>query len=143
MWALRDGAQSQADQIKAVIQNLPKRPHMPLRELLVTDVNDQACARHELTETERGLVSDIVSRIRERRRHDQDDEDDCDIVIDLRKSARRSSSCVNASPCVLPKSKLWLVREGRFMTPRECLALQGIWATYFWPCIGGRISRER
>ena len=26
MWALRDGAQSQADQIKAVIHNLPKRP---------------------------------------------------------------------------------------------------------------------
>ena len=131
MWALRDGAQSQADQIKAVIQNLPKRPHMPLRELLVTDVNEQACTRHELTETERGLVSDIVSRIRERRRHDQDDEDDCDIVIDLAKSSSRSSSCVNASPCVLPNSKLWLVREGRFMAPRECLALQGIWATDF------------
>ena len=27
MWALRDGAQSQADQTKAVIQNLPKPPH--------------------------------------------------------------------------------------------------------------------
>jgi site-specific DNA-cytosine methylase len=38
---------------------------------------------------------------------------------------------VNASPCVLPGSKLWLVRERRFLTPRECLALQGIWATDF------------
>ena len=27
--------------------------------------------------------------------------------------------------------KLWLVRAGRFLTARECLALQGIWASDF------------
>ena len=38
---------------------------------------------------------------------------------------------MNASTCVLPSSKLWLVRAGRFLTARECLALQGIWASDF------------
>ena len=45
MWALRDGPQSQADEIKAVIDNLPKRAHMPLRDMLTPVATDHKPAR--------------------------------------------------------------------------------------------------
>ena len=73
-----------------------------------------------------------METIRQRRRGvGADWDEDFDVVVDLAKSTQRASTCMNASTCVLPNSKLWLVRAGRFLTARECLALQGIWASDF------------
>ena len=40
----------------------------------------------------------------------------------------RQTYCLHASPCVVPKSKLYWTLEGRFLTTREHAALQGIWS---------------
>ena len=128
MWALRDGPQSQADEIKAVIDNLPKRAHMPLRDMLTPVATDHKPARADLNVRELEVLRTAVETIRQRRRGvGADWDEDCGVVAGFAKSAW----CMNASTCVLPNSKLWLVRAGRFLTARECLALQGIWASDF------------
>ena len=132
MWALRDGPQSQADEIKAVIDNLPKRAHMPLRDMLTPVATDHKPARAALNVRELEVLRTAVETIRQRRRGvGADWDEDFDVVVDLAKSTQRTRTCMNASTCVLPNSKLWLVRAGRFLTARECLALQGIWASDF------------
>ena len=132
MWALRDGPQSQADEIKAVIDNLPKRAHMPLRDMLTPVATDHKPARADLNVRELAVLRTAVETIRQRRRGvGADWDEDVDVVVDLAKSPQRAPTCIHASTCVLPNSKLWLVRAGRFLTARECLALQGIWASDF------------
>ena len=128
MWALRDGPQSQADEIKAVIDNLPKRAHMPLRDMLTPVATDHKPARADLNVRELEVLRTAVETIRQRRRGVGEDPG---VVVDLSKSGSRVPWCMNASTCVLPGSRLWLVRAGRFLTARECLALQGIWASDF------------
>ena len=153
MWALRDGPQRQADEIKAVIDNLPKRAHMPLHEFLTPAATDQKPVRTDLNARELEVLRTSVETIRQRLQlpaapaakgswHDgqrpqlpaapaakgswHDGDKDFVSVVDLAKSTQRASMCTNASTCVLPNSKLWLVCAGRFLTARECLAVQGM-----------------
>ena len=62
MWALRDGPQSQADEIKAVIDNLPKRAHMPLRDMLTPVATDHKPARADLNVRELEVLRTAVER---------------------------------------------------------------------------------
>ena len=90
MWALRDGPQSQADEIKAVIDNLPKRAHMPLRDMLTPVATDHKPARADLNVRELEVLRTAVETIRQRRRGvGADWDEDFDVVVDLAKSTQR------------------------------------------------------
>ena len=111
-----------------MIHNLPKRAHMPLRARLTPVATDHRRPRADPTPRELEVLNTAMDTIRQRRRGVGED---LDVVVDLSKSGSRAPWCMNASTCVLPGSRLWLVRAGRFLTARECLALQGIWACDF------------
>ena len=52
-------------------------------------------------------------------------EHDAEQVVDIGQSLGRNPRCFDASPCVMPKSCLWLRKRFRRMQPSEALAAQG------------------
>ena len=109
-----------------MLENLPKRVPMPLHGFLeaaapaATAAADHRRARQMLNGREKVIFRMVMDkRLTE------------NLVIDLARSVDRVPSCIGASPCVLPNSHLYWVQGERFLTAREHLALQGIWACDF------------
>ena len=89
---------------------------------------------------ETSLVEKLLERVRRDRPHQRLQTDD--VVIDLARSLDHPSYCVGASSCVLPNSRFYWAREGRFLIDREVLSLQGVWACDF-PALDSWVQSSR
>ena len=64
-----------------------------------------------------------------------------DVFVDVSKSEERAPRCLNATPCVVPNSLLYRLREAAFLSPRQVCCVQGIWLEDF-PALG-RYAEEK
>ena len=71
----------------------------------------------------------MIQRTRSLQRLDA--EELTDLVVDIAKSVSRAPWCVQATPCVLPNSRLHWRRQQRVLDAQEMAALQGIWTRNF------------
>ena len=111
---------------------------MPLQKLLTSMVSD-ARPRHTINEREQAVLDCVLQE----RALQLQPEELLDLVVDIAKSVSRAPWCVQATPCVLPNSRLHWRRQQRVLDAREMAALQGIWPRDFPALESWRKSDKR
>lgn len=78
-----------------------------------------------LVARERAVVRKVKSRLTPEQRKK-------DLVVDVGKSVDRLHYCLGgAAPCVVPNSRTYRVKQGKVLSPEQCLAVQGIFKSDF------------
>ena len=90
-------------------------------------VDNDNQARQTINEREQAVLECVVQE----RALQAQPEELLDLVVDIAKSVSRAPWCVQATPCVLPNSRLHWWRQQRVLDAREMAALQGIWPRDF------------
>ena len=125
MWAIRKdiSAAPAASRVNEILKQLEQPEPAPLSAFLQAEAGGH-CPRQELNAREAEAVNDVLSS---RSVWGLDKKALEGLVIDISKSAGRASWCAGATPCVLPKSRLYWRHVQCVLGPREVAALQGIW----------------
>jgi hypothetical protein len=128
MWAIRSdvAAAPAAGEVLKVLLQFERPQPAPLVRFLGHVDNDKQ-ARQTINEREQAVLDCVL---RERALQLQPEEL-LDLVVDIAKSVSRAPWCVQATPCVLPNSRLHWRRQQRVLDAREMAALQGIWPRDF------------
>ena len=125
MWAIRSdvaAAPATGDVLKVLLQF--ERPQLaPLVRFLGHLANDKQ-ARQTINEGEQAVLDCVLQE----RALQLQPEELLDLVVDIAKRVSRAPWCVQATPCVLPKSRLHWRRQQRVLDAHEMAALQGICA---------------
>ena len=128
MWAIRSdvaAAPAAGEVLKVLLQFEWPQP-APLVRFLGDVANDKQ-ARHTINEREQAVLNCVLQE----RALQLQPEELFDLVVDIAKSVSRAPWCVQATPCVLPNSRLHWRRQQRVLDAREMVALQGIWPRDF------------
>ena len=54
-----------------------------------------------------------------------------DVFVDVSKSEKRAPRCLDATPCVVPNSLPYRLKEAAFLSPQQVCCVQGIWQEDF------------
>ena len=54
-----------------------------------------------------------------------------DVFVDVSKSEERAPRCLNATPCIVPNSLPYRIKDAAFLSPRQVCCVQGIWQEDF------------
>ena len=129
MWAIRKdmSAAPAASRVNEILKQLEQPEPAPLSAFLQAEAGGH-CPRQELNAREEEAVNDVLSSRSVLGLGKKASEG---LVIDISKSAGRAPWCAGATPCVLPKSRLYWRHVQCVLGPREVAALQGIWPADF------------
>ena len=118
MWADVAAAPAVGVVPNIVLQMERPQPAPLVRFLRHVDSDKQA--RQSINEREQAVLDCVVQE----RAPQLQPEELVDLVVDIAKSVSRAPWCVQATPCVLPSSRLHWRRQQRVLDAREMAALQ-------------------
>ena len=130
MWAIRSdvSAARAAEHTAAILTQMGRPAPLSLTAFLAAadgDVQPRQC----LNQREEEAIDDLFNSTRSLQRLSGEELED--LVVDISKSAGRLPWCLDATPCVLPGSRLFWRRRRWVLGAREVAALQGIWPRDF------------
>ena len=102
-------------------------------------MDNEKQARQTINEREQAVLDCVVQE----RALQLQPEELLDLVVDIAKTVSRAPWSVQATPCVLPNSRLHWRRQQRVLDAHEMASLQGIWPRDFPALESWRKSDKR